>query len=217
MSGGGLEFYVPVAIIVIASQVVSSGADMYLAFWTDSAVQGKGSYILNYTYLLLMSGGLFFVRTALVAAVTVRCAANMQKDMLRGVVRARVAFFEDNASGRILSRAGKDQELIDKQLPGEEPSSLAATGHHASWSHRHALCLSCRGDPGCPKLWSSRPVDYRAAGYPLPRHLPPSPAHRLLLHEDPGVLYAVLSRVEALGDCFARPYLVLPLRDAGRA
>jgi hypothetical protein len=124
-AGGEWPAYVPLAVVVIASQAAASGVDVYLGWWSSAAKAGGGDserpqswYIAGYASVTVLSGCLFFARSVVVERSATRCASRLHDAMFRGLVGARIAFFEDNPSGVVLGRVGRDQSSIDSTLPG---------------------------------------------------------------------------------------------------
>lgn len=107
-------------IIAQASQVSSS---LWLKYWSDQN-QKSGSNDRVWVYLGIYaaigwSSVIFTVLQTLVLWVfcAIRSAKFLHADMLTGVLRSPMSFFDTTPLGRIINRFSKDQHTIDEVLP----------------------------------------------------------------------------------------------------
>lgn len=114
---GGWPFAVS-AVLMFAGIEASFGlSDYWLSRWTDDDAPDTSYYIRVY-FLLGFSNALFVLLRALVFAVgTVRAARSSHHDLLHGILRAPVAFFDRTPTGRIVNRFSMDQLDVDHILP----------------------------------------------------------------------------------------------------
>lgn len=107
-------------MILLANQVMWQtllvGSDFWLA---DEIPNGPTStvntrtFIVVYTALNLISFVNVLIRVVLVAVVGLKTAQGFFLEMLRGIFRAPMYFFDTTPSGRILSRFSADQTNLD--------------------------------------------------------------------------------------------------------
>jgi ABC-type multidrug transport system fused ATPase/permease subunit len=124
---GGLEWYYLIAVIYVCASCLSRFASFWLASWGSESLKGlesgneltikeQTSY-LN-TYAMISFSGIFLSNMAFL--VTTRhaynCCAHYFAAMLKGVLRAPIAFFDVTPSGRIINRFTGDVNLSDMGL-----------------------------------------------------------------------------------------------------
>ena len=114
--------------LVISSQVAVVGSDYVLAWLTTagleretdptSSVPSQNSYLLLYLYFVLASTVLLAARSLYLAYICTKAGAVLHRRLFFGLLRAPQWFHESTPSGRVLNRVGKDQDMVDSQLPG---------------------------------------------------------------------------------------------------
>lgn len=125
-SGGGIIFLMFVAVFLLFSQIVTSGSDYFVTFWTNqeylrilsrptlfSTIDGLyiyGFLIIAVIFVTLLRGYFFF-------GICMRASKNLHDRMFAAILAAPCRFFDTNPSGRILNRFSKDMGAIDEQLP----------------------------------------------------------------------------------------------------
>ncbi|CAO1377283.1 unnamed protein product, partial [Diamesa hyperborea] len=125
-SGGGIIFLIFVAVFLLFSQIVTSGSDYFVTFWTNqeylrllsrptlfSTIDGLyiyGFLIVAVILVTLLRGYFFF-------GICMRASKNLHDRMFAAILAAPCRFFDTNPSGRILNRFSKDMGAIDEQLP----------------------------------------------------------------------------------------------------
>lgn len=84
----------------------------------DEETNEKREYILI-TYCVIMAVGTFFYlyRSFSFFKLCLRISINMHDMLFRGITRAKMIFFNNNPSGRILNRFARDIGSIDSALP----------------------------------------------------------------------------------------------------
>lgn len=80
-------------------------------------VEKRENYLIGYTVLITLAVVVFIYRTVAFFRFCLRCAGIVHMKMVRAVIRAKMEFFHDNSSGRILNRFTKDTESMDVLLP----------------------------------------------------------------------------------------------------
>lgn len=123
-----------VGLLFALSQIIASGVDYFVSFWTNieefrginttaNAAQNKfpdwstDFCIYLYSGLLVV---LFFValyRSLLFFTIAKWCSQKLHDSMFDNIIKATMRFFETNPSGRILNRFSKDIGGIDELLP----------------------------------------------------------------------------------------------------
>lgn len=98
-------------------EVLSTGNDSWLAWWTKNPKFSTQSFLLILAALGICAAGSTFARTYLLARRGVVAASGFHEALLNGVLRAPMSFFERTPTGRILNRFGKDTEAIDQYIP----------------------------------------------------------------------------------------------------
>jgi len=106
-----------VTLLFIGRQSAAVGTDLWLTRWADKPVVQLslflGGYLVCIALLCLMS----YLRTLYLLTRGLYAGAESHKSLLRGVLRAPMAFFEANPVGRILNRFSRDLETIELALP----------------------------------------------------------------------------------------------------
>ncbi|GJP49406.1 hypothetical protein CLOM_g8620 [Closterium sp. NIES-68] len=117
----------PLLALVLASlalmQASRNGADVTLSLWTD-AVQGPGSeaaanafYLRLFALIALLNSLFTLLRAFSFALAGMTAAHRVHHALLAAVVRAPMAFFDVNPSGRIINRFSSDLYTVDDSLP----------------------------------------------------------------------------------------------------
>ncbi|KAM8706128.1 hypothetical protein ACLKA7_010417 [Drosophila subpalustris] len=106
----------------LSTQIVSSTADIFLAYWVDKNKNSKSkdpdpADIYYFSALNVAVIVFTLVRTLLFYKLAMRSSTKLHNAMFRGITRAAMYFFNTNPSGRILNRFSKDLGQIDELLP----------------------------------------------------------------------------------------------------
>ncbi|KAH8318690.1 hypothetical protein KR074_001766, partial [Drosophila pseudoananassae] len=111
-----------ILFLCLATQILSSAADYFLAYWVDKN-QDKADMktdpedMYYFTALNIAVVVFTIVRTMLFYHMAMRSSKQLHNAMYRGITRAAMYFFNTNPSGRILNRFSKDLGQIDELLP----------------------------------------------------------------------------------------------------
>lgn len=131
-----------ILLLFVIAQVATSGLDFFVAQWvnweestinhsnnsmTDNSTiiaekeniqEQRSQYLIAYTclavafiYTVTHRNMAFFIQLCLNASI------NLHDKLFRGITRAKMLFFNNNPSGRILNRFSKDIGNIDSFLP----------------------------------------------------------------------------------------------------
>lgn len=94
--------------------LVSNGVTVVNA--AKSVGTQRAQYLFTYAMIMLIALFLVFQRGALQVVMCVRASRRLHDELFRGIIRARMLFFNTNPSGRILNRFSKDIGSIDSTL-----------------------------------------------------------------------------------------------------
>lgn len=103
--------------VFIFRELLHTGSDSWLAWWTKNQNVSISHFLLILALLGTSAAMLTFIRTFYTAQRGVRAASAIHNQLLKGVLKAPMSFFERTPSGRILNRFGKDTEAIDQYIP----------------------------------------------------------------------------------------------------
>ncbi|XP_074597589.1 ATP-binding cassette sub-family C member 4-like [Brevipalpus obovatus] len=145
--GSGISFAISTFIVNIASQILYSSNDMWLAHWTDrlSNLSNSPAKFIdsNYTISSDHSSGVWnivpasdisrnillyftlvtvlFLTTLLRAIfyfqMSYRASISLHNSILEKILKSPICFFEENPAGRILNRFAQDLGTVDETLP----------------------------------------------------------------------------------------------------
>ncbi|CAI5473018.1 unnamed protein product [Closterium sp. Yama58-4] len=118
----------PLLALVLASlalmQASRNAADVTLSVWTDAVQHAPDSeaatnafYLRLFTFIALLNSLLTLLRAFSFARAGMTAAHRVHHELLAAVVRAPLAFFDTNPSGRILNRFSSDLYTVDDSLP----------------------------------------------------------------------------------------------------
>ncbi|CAI5495595.1 unnamed protein product, partial [Closterium sp. Naga37s-1] len=118
----------PLLALVLASLALMQGsrnaADVTLSLWTDAVQHAPDSeaatnafYLRLFTFIALLNSLLTLLRAFSFARAGMTAAHRVHRELLAAVVRAPLAFFDTNPSGRILNRFSSDLYTVDDSLP----------------------------------------------------------------------------------------------------
>lgn len=74
-------------------------------------------YIIAYSCILIVGTIIYLLRSTLFYQMCLRISINLHDMIFRGVTRAKMIFFNNNPSGRILNRFARDINNVDSMLP----------------------------------------------------------------------------------------------------
>lgn len=125
-AGASLFVLIAIVIFMVFSQVVTSGSDLFIKFWTNqeflrelgqptlfSTTDGAyiyGVLIIAVVVVTLSRGFIFF-------AVCMRASIKLHDKSFLSLLHSPMLFFDKNPSGRILNRFSRDMGSVDEQLP----------------------------------------------------------------------------------------------------
>lgn len=86
---------------------------------SDSSVaqERREEYIMVYTVIIVVGTCIFLIRSISFFRLCLRVSINLHDKLFRGISRARMLFFNNNPSGRILNRFSRDINNVDTLLP----------------------------------------------------------------------------------------------------
>ncbi|KAL3923783.1 MAG: hypothetical protein SGILL_001446, partial [Bacillariaceae sp.] len=119
---------------MLASYVIADGASFFQQYtvskWTEMAGSSSMSAALGTQYLnnLVYAAGVvsvfLWLRSYLTMIVGQRASRFYHRRMLSSVFRAPMSFFDGTPSGQILSRFGRELEIVDRSLPDAYGTTL---------------------------------------------------------------------------------------------
>lgn len=125
-AGASVSLLLFLIIFLILSQVVTSGSDYFVTFWTNqeflrllnqstafSTIEGLyiyGFLILAVVIVTMLRGFVFF-------AVCMQASKKLHDKSFLSLLHSPMQFFDTNPSGRILNRFSKDMGAVDELLP----------------------------------------------------------------------------------------------------
>ncbi|XP_055676629.1 probable multidrug resistance-associated protein lethal(2)03659 [Lutzomyia longipalpis] len=118
-SGASICVLLIIATLFILTQIVASTSDYFVANWTH---QEEFHEPTNF-YLILngsLVGSIFIlaiIRSIGFYEVCIKASQELHNAMFKGVISAKMYFFETNPSGRILNRFSRDLGSVDELLP----------------------------------------------------------------------------------------------------
>lgn len=77
----------------------------------------RDNYILIYTCLIVIGIVLLIIRAFSFFRMCLRISINMHDMIFRSISRAKMLFFNNNPSGRVLNRFSRDMFNVDTLLP----------------------------------------------------------------------------------------------------
>lgn len=125
-AGASVTILIAIVVFLIFSQLVTSGSDYFVTFWTNqeflrllgeptvfTTVDGLyiyGCLILAVVAVTLSRGFIFF-------AVCMRASKKLHDKSFLSLLHSPMRFFDTNPSGRLLNRFSKDMGAVDELLP----------------------------------------------------------------------------------------------------
>jgi len=111
----------------IASYLISNGSQFFqqliIARWTDAGKGGAvaaavtAKYLNQLVFAAVMVSVSMYYRSYLTMRVGVRASNDIHRKMLRSVFQAPLSFFSATPSGQLLTRFGKELDVVDRSLP----------------------------------------------------------------------------------------------------
>lgn len=139
---------------LMLGQAVFVVSEYWLATWARQSYQNQreAKWIWVYGLLVAVIIVIAFVRSLLFFNFTFKASSAMHDGVVEHVLRAPLAFFHTNPTGRILNRFSKDQGTADDHLPQvafDATQSLFLvvgkfTCHLHALSHHIIVQQSCR-------------------------------------------------------------------------
>jgi ABC-type multidrug transport system fused ATPase/permease subunit len=116
----------PVLIVAaVLSYFVANGSQffqqMVIARWTDSSkgvvASVSSEYVNKLVYAAVAVSVSMYFRSYLTMRVGARASKSLHRKMLKSVVEAPLAFFSTTPSGQLLTRFGKELDIVDRSIP----------------------------------------------------------------------------------------------------
>ncbi|CRK99302.1 CLUMA_CG012571, isoform A [Clunio marinus] len=125
-AGANVSILFSILLFLIFSQVVTSGSDYFITFWTNQEfirlmghktffTTTEGLYI--YGFLILAVVAVTLSRGFIFFAVCMRSSKKLHDKSFLSLLHSPMRFFDTNPSGRILNRFSKDMGAVDELLP----------------------------------------------------------------------------------------------------
>lgn len=119
-SFSGWYITVITCLSALLMQASRNGNDLWLSYWVDTTAFEKhptSFYLVVLSIFCLANSFLTLVRAFSFAYGGLRAAIQVHNNLLKKLVDAPVAFFDQTPSGRILNRLSSDLYTIDDSLP----------------------------------------------------------------------------------------------------
>lgn len=114
----------PLLVLAALSAYFVSNASQFMqqlivSKWTDGAITtaATSKYLSQLVVAAVMVSVSMYFRSYLTMSVGVRASKTLHQDMLKSVFDAPLSFFSATPSGQLLSRFGRELEVVDKSLP----------------------------------------------------------------------------------------------------
>ena len=114
-------------VIALASYFASNGSQFFqqlvIAKWTESSAGGAITEAVSSKYCRQLVRAAFgvsasmYLRSFLTMKVGVRASKTIHQAMLKSVFGAPISFFSSTPSGQLLTRFGRELEVVDRSLP----------------------------------------------------------------------------------------------------
>lgn len=119
VSGYGWFGLITMILLMLIGEACYDATNRWLSIWASSSHTAQREPFRPAVYLGLAIGTLLIAicRADFFMRLMLRGSSNLHNNMFKGVLYSSLRFYESNASGRILNRFSKDQQVIDEQLP----------------------------------------------------------------------------------------------------
>jgi ATP-binding cassette, subfamily C (CFTR/MRP), member 4 len=125
-AGASLPVLLFIVLFLIFSQLVTSGSDYFVTFWTNQEyirlLGGETAFsttdgLYIYGFLILAVVAVTLSRGFIFFAVCMRASKKLHDKSFLSLLHSPMRFFDTNPSGRILNRFSKDMGAVDELLP----------------------------------------------------------------------------------------------------
>lgn len=125
-SGGSGCTLISLVLMLILSQVVTSGSDYFVNYFTQQetlrledrpATLTTAQCLYIFGALIVLVVLVCFLRAYMFFNICMRASKVLHNKMFASILGATMRFFDTNPSGRILNRFSKDMGAIDEMLP----------------------------------------------------------------------------------------------------
>ncbi|XP_075738398.1 multidrug resistance-associated protein 1 isoform X3 [Rhipicephalus microplus] len=114
----GWRFLIPALITCILAFGSEYGSAVWLSKWSqDGDVSQRHFYITGYALFLASYVVFNFVFWSIFVVGTLRAAIWFHQQLLNGIMRSPLSFFDTTPMGRIINRFSRDVESVDKEIP----------------------------------------------------------------------------------------------------
>ncbi|KAL3188436.1 hypothetical protein MRX96_003415 [Rhipicephalus microplus] len=114
----GWRFLIPALITCILAFGSEYGSAVWLSKWSqDGDVSRRHLYITGYALFLASYVVFNFVFWSIFVVGTLRAAIWFHQQLLNGIMRSPLSFFDTTPMGRIINRFSRDVESVDKEIP----------------------------------------------------------------------------------------------------
>lgn len=112
-------------VAAVMSYFISNGSQffqqMVIARWTDSSKDAVASvssqYLNKLVYAAIAVSVSMYFRSYLTMRLGVRASKSLHRKMLKSIFEAPLAFFSTTPSGQLLTRFGKELDIVDRSIP----------------------------------------------------------------------------------------------------
>lgn len=125
-AGANLFILVTFVIFLLFSQLVTSGSDYFVTFWTNQefirllgepTIFSTTDGLIIYGFLIIAVVAVTLSRGFIFFAICMRASKKLHDKSFLSLLHSPMRFFDTNPSGRILNRFSKDMGAVDELLP----------------------------------------------------------------------------------------------------
>lgn len=105
---------------ILSSTLASANKTLEFDTYADedaANVEKREKFMMTYAIIMVVGTCVYLYRSFSFFRLCLRVSINMHDKLFRGITRARMIFFNNNPSGRILNRFARDISNVDSLLP----------------------------------------------------------------------------------------------------
>lgn len=103
--------------VASAVQIAANETSAFDTEDEEAINEKREKFMLTYAIIMMVGTCVYIYRSFSFFRLCLRVSINMHDKLFRGITRARMIFFNNNPSGRILNRFARDISNVDSLLP----------------------------------------------------------------------------------------------------